>query len=553
MLHLQMTRDALVSPWRPLPDGWAALGGRIRIFQHRAIEALAFGCRTATAFVVRERVGGASDDERPTPGPIRPVAPSSFDSLVAEARRWPLHHLVLELDHRGAPEARLTASDWPIAPLFLAEHHGALLGSWDVLDLYPFVRDDGLDLARTARFLASFEHPYARGTMLDGVQCLTAGATAVWRREDRGLAVGYPAPADPAYPRALRREADVIGAAESILDAALRRWLGDSCPSVAAQLSGGLDSSVVTAAASRRAGAVHTYGLSLPGATGAAQAERRAEVVRRFDCLDTALDAIETPVLSAQGARIRRHEVVPWEEIYYEAFDRLIAGAAAAGDDVMLTGFGGDELLPIYWDELTPDERSRRATAAAPTFPSFLTPRAIELLHDTEGRVDRAPRGYLQRSSQEAIACSSAHFMRHGSWAHHPLATPELVRFCHSLPKEWRAGRRLARELLSAWGCSRQVTHPEVTEDFGELFTQSLRVRSRKQLEQALEAGRLHDLGLVDAGELRRACRAYCDGQAPDDADVPLYAAVIVELTLAALDTKLDSRFGAPMDRGDDR
>lgn len=534
MIKLQVTEDALRAKWHSLPDGWSGAGCHIRVFQHRAIESFAFACENASAYIVRERIGGASHHDAPLQRHIQAATPESFDALVAEARRWPLHHLIVEIDQRTAPQLRVRTSDWPIAPLFLADTGAGLIGSWDPADLYPFVQASGLDFALASLFLATFDCPYSQATLLAGMKCLTAGTLASWQGPQSSLMLTYPQPADITYPRPLRLDADVLATFGSILDAAVRRWLGQRCSSVAAHLSGGLDSAIVAAFARRHAATVRTYGLNLPGTAARSQRERRAELIQRYGHIDTAINAIEVPVLAEPSARLRKFRIVPWEEIYYEAFDRLHSLATAAGDDIILTGVGGDEILPLYWDECAQKGRSRQPPNLE--FPDFLSERAVQAVRDIQRSLDRAPRSYLQRSTQEAIAASSAHFMRHGLWAHHPFATPELVRFCGSLPKEWRVERRLAREFLAAERCSRHVTHPAETEDFGDLFDRSLRDLSRPRFEQALEAKRLHGLEFVDPGKLRNAYRAYLDGKMPEDHGVYLYAAAILELTLEALE-----------------
>jgi asparagine synthase (glutamine-hydrolysing) len=512
------------------------MGGRISVFRHRALETVALDGGHAAAFIVRERIGGASSERAEPETTFRSVSPDTLDALLEEARRWRLHFTILRIDRRRDlrdPRVRIETSPWPVAPIFLSDGQEALAGSWEPLDLYPFAAGAGLDFQRAACFLATLDTPYGHDTLLAGVKCLTAGSSATWQGGKGGWVLTYPPVAEAPFPRPLKPDADVVGTFTQILDSATRRYFGDHCPSVAAQLSGGLDSAIAAAAAMRRATTVHTYGLSVPGTTSGRQARRRAELVERYQFKDTVIEAVASPVLGREGARMRDSRFVPWEEIYYEAFDRLNA-LTVQTDDIVLTGFGGNELLPPYWEEHP--EAAQDHWLAPMELPQPLSGRARQMVIAMRRDLATAPRSYLQRSTQDAIAWSSAHFMRHGLWPYHLFATPELVKFCHSLPREWRSGRRLVREKLAADGCSPAVAQVQITEDFSDLFSVSLRELSRPQFEQALAAERLVALDLVDGDALRASYCDFCEGRLHEDRADHLYAAAILELTLATLE-----------------
>jgi asparagine synthase (glutamine-hydrolysing) len=536
MFKFHLRSHGLRAPWHAVGNGWEGMGGCISVFRHRALETIALDCGTAAAFIMRERIGGASNESAEVQTVQRSVRPEIYDSLIEEARQWRLHFAIIQIDRRAAC-VRIEASAWPVAPIYLTDCRGDLVGSWDPLDLYPFVAAAGLDLARAVWFLATLDTSYCHDTLLAGMKCLTAGTSARWQGGKGDLVLSYPDVADAPYPRSLRHDADVLATFRNILDSATRRYFGNHCLSIAAQLSGGLDSAIAAASARRHATSVRTYGISVPGATSSLQTLRRAELVERYQFSDTVIDAVETPVLAKEGVRVREHRIVPWEEIYYEAFDRLNA-LTARRDDIVLTGFGGNELLPLYWEEH--GDAAEERWLAAMDLPDALSGRAKQMVRDMRRSLAVAPRSYLQHSTQDAIAGSSAHFMRHGLWPYHLFATPELVKFCHSLPREWRSSRRLMREMFAADGCSRQITQVGTTEDFTELFSISLRELSRMQFERALRAERLVALKLVDGEALRSSYRAFCEGRLHEDRADHLYAAAILELTLETLEKTSD-------------
>jgi asparagine synthase (glutamine-hydrolysing) len=526
VLRFRLRRHDLQGGWRGCDAGWTAGGSRIEPYRHRALTASAVSDGRRLVVWVRERLG----PNRPGSGPD-PIRRASSEDLVRfcdVAREHPLDYVLLEVAPDDLGGVRLEAGTWGSAPVYFAAGPDGLWGDWDPARLYGVLPSARLDAALASRFLATCGHPYSWRTLFADLSVLTERGRATW--QDGRLRYDYPPPAPRARARMLRPDVDPVDVFRTILATSLPRWLDPARPRVATELSGGLDSAtigVVGAALTEQP--VRTYGLIVPGPTGAAQRRRRDELVARFGFVDCALESgALAPRLSA-----RREPLAPWLEFYREAFETLLRRMHAAGDDVIFTGLGGDELFLPAWDELDADEQAgerRAAEAFDRALPAHLTPLAVEAYREAPPAGTWAPAAFLPHSALQSAAAGAPLYLAAGVWAAHPLATPELVRFCASLPRAWRDDRALQRALLARAGCSREVTHPRTTEAFDGLMDLGLREHDRDGLAALFAEPRLAELGLVDAGELRRAYRRYCDHEG--DGQTSIFTAAALEVAV---------------------
>ena len=226
---------------------------------------------------------------------------------------------------------------------------------------------------------------------------------------------------------------------------------------------------------------------------------------------------------------------MPWEECYYEAADAILDAATTDGAGMVLTGLGGDELCGRR-----PSERTGMppAPAVSPNrwlgVPAFLSPAARQAVKDTRGALDTAPCPLAAVSVPECIAIGSAMYMRRGLWAVHPLATPELIRFCAHLPREWRRGRKIQRRLLRRLGYPREVVHPAIADDFMPALAAALRYSARPLVTRLFQNSEL-GLELVQQDRLLKDYAAWCDERDDIDGAMPFYSAAVLELTVERL------------------
>jgi asparagine synthase (glutamine-hydrolysing) len=543
MLRFRISGNDKPRAFSSSATGWRRLESWVEPLRVPALEDFAVRAEDCLLIVVRERVSGIRiEDGRDYSRPIKDATQQQLSAALDEMRDWPLDFLALTvtcLPHETTVE--LLSGIWGTCPVYLVTGASELWGDWDSVELYRRLSRVTLNEERAAHFLVSFGSPYSKETIIPDLVRATAASRVRWTASDARLRADYPTPGAEPHPRCLKPDADVLGAFRTALSASMARYIDDDT-GVSAFLSGGLDSGIVAATAAPLVHQpVRTYGLLMPGEAAAGQARRRAEFIQQFGFSDAWLEAAAYPALGPESSRIRELRIIPWEECYYEAFEALLRLAARDGHGLLFTGNGGDELCYLYWTELSEPEREARLSELQPdrsALPDFLTSRVLDIYSDTVLSIDRAPRSALPMSGLSASASVAPLFARNGIWPVSPLCTPELYRFCRSLPREWRDGRELPRRFLKQLGCTPEVTHPRSTEDFMPMLELSLRRAGRPLLDRLFCQPRLADLGLVDGIRLRAAYGKYCEGDPLPYDPVHFYAAAVLELTLLSMEAR---------------
>jgi asparagine synthase (glutamine-hydrolysing) len=513
-----------------------------------------------SAVIVRERVRGV---ELPTDGRIpRRCTEHEFDRLVGEAKKWPLDFVLLTMMHTQDGRAlRLTCGRWGSAPIYLHAADGVLRGTWDVTKLYPYLRSTILDPGFVAQYLAILDYPYSRKTIFPEIAMLTERATASWSAPFAVPKIRYPSAEDHATAARAKPGTEVEGAMREILTGSMRRWLWDENEDIAVELSGGLDSTAVAAAAaSLTTGSVRSYGMIMPGRPGVWQSRRRDAVIRRFHIRDRNFPCIDEPPFNPRSRRIRDDATVPWGEFYDEAVGVLLDLAREDGASLIFTGMGGDELCSYQPGEIDDNDRTvaevgdgvaqRAGEHAGESFQKFLTAKTIDAFRQRNALIDDAPQSLFYTSALESAAAVSTLYLTHGIWPASPLVTPELVQFCRRLPFELRHERLIQRRLLTSYGLGRTVAYanPKRLEDFNDVMTLAMHKASVATIAPLFEDSRLAEQGYVDRSELVKAYRRARTG---DDAyGDELLGVTVLELTLRAVESRR-TRAPEPLPVGD--
>ena len=519
MLSLACQAGARDGGWRVEAGALVRGGDWIRPVAHPMLLAHAFqipGGRLGLALL--EDPEGAA---LPRALELSHVDPDWLAVARADAEAWPLAWMWLEV---GETYLELTASRWPTLPVYVAESARTARASWAAADLYPWL-PPRLDREAARCFVERFEQPYGVRTLVDGLHRIPARHSAVWQPGEAWRIAPWGEQAPP-YPRELTVAADPPASLERLLKGALDRALPPAPLRVGCGMSGGLDSAVVTAAALSQRPGVRAYGLVLPGDSRAPQSERRATLAAALQVTDTAISVNPEPSWAAT-ATARAASFVASDELIYGPFDALYAAAAADGCVAFLTGFGGDELMEPYWDEI--DHAAEVAATAAPRSTGGLfdgaVPLAAELL--------RRELHFAQESAMGAAADTGAQMLRHGLWPIHPLVTPELSAYCQALPWTWRCDRRAMRELAGRLGVPERIWREASPESFSPMFADAF--ADCAALEELLRARRLSAAGYAPPGAGLRALKRLRAGRAAKGDELPLIALAVLETTLGAL------------------
>lgn len=395
----------------------------------------------------------------------------------------------------GSTGVRITAGSGGVCPLYLIIDGSLLRGSWNPVDLLPSVSPARLVDTAVTRLLTRRQR-YSANTMFDGLYKVTERATVdVNRRE---LVVTYPEPAEHVIrARELRVGADPVAAFGRLLTERVAPLAEADGLHRATEISGGLDSTAV-ATAMARAGAVtglRSVGLQVDGSLGREQAARRIAITRKLALCDFAVSASANLPFAVHGARSLERLHYADGDVYVEAFDQLRRQLQGAGVEVVLTGFGGDELMA-----LRRSERGATEAFSPPELPSWLGERALGALPDLDN--DIAPASPVPVSALLVFAARNPAYIAHGLWPVAPLAGSDLLRLCESLPVSWRRRKILLRRYLQQAGFDRRVTHPTTTESFQTVMAQAMRRNGTAMIEQMLDDSILVDHGYANRRSL---------------------------------------------------
>lgn len=508
-------------------DNW------VEPFNHPMIEAVAVCGDGSCAIAIFERPHPARD--RSPRLSLREDGGGSRDTHAAALRKeleqWPLHWCWIEIERETIA---IVSSTLPTAPVFVAESNAEARVDWDPIGLYSAI-DPILDEDSAAHYLCSFEQPYGSRTIVKQIKQVAAGYRADWRLGQGWIFTAPPSCSQP-YPRSLERDTDPVASFRKILGASLSRILPSPTVSAAAALSGGLDSAIAVCLAAANRRQTSTYGIILPGADCEQQRSRRSIVAKHYGTQDFAYEADLLSPESEDYGRVSVGRMAPWEELHYDMFDRIYSDAARAGHSIFLTGFGGDELLLPYWDELDDRDGAMRALDGSLAQPDFLSKRIRDNYKENMAEIMSLPVFFAQRSVMDTISGVAAQHMRHGLWPIHILATREVVQYCHSLPRHWRAGRRLMREFLRLEGLPESVYSPTSSESFCEISRGALRRCGVGR--SSLRVPHLADLGWVEPARLSAVYDEWVAGSGPEDMDRYFIAIAALESTLTSIEAR---------------
>ena len=232
-----------------------------------------------------------------------------------------------------------------IKPLYVTRTTGALLFGSEIKALlhHPAVARR-LDPAALHHYL-SFMVPPAPLTLFEGIYKLPAGYRASARQADGRLAPDRywdALPGTEADPDASLRQADTVGTVRALLDRAVAKRLMSDVP-LGVLLSGGIDSSAITALASRHAGgAVRTFTVGYSDHTRLNELDEARRVSQHFgtDHHEVLVDEGDMRRYLPQLVTSQDEPIADWVCIPLYFVSKLVRDS---GTIVTLVGEGADE------------------------------------------------------------------------------------------------------------------------------------------------------------------------------------------------------------------
>ena len=546
MLNFHFNLESGITNWRPCSRGWTCGNSSVTPFAHAALEIFALRSERKVLFVIREKINGNSNPKNDQH--IHEVSEEELEKERFGQKDWPLTNISIVIE--DAPDGKhieIKNGLGATAPVFVIRKKHELWGHWDPTELYHLLPTQPFNRERVSHFLIGFANHYSKHTLFENLGQLTERATlnfSMKKSNTYSYTIDYPqSVSTPSSSRELKPRADVLAAFDSILSGSIQRWINKEV-GITAEMSGGLDSGcVVAAASSLLTQPLHTCGVIVSGEIGESQLSRRNEIASQFELRDSYIRAKDHLPFAKTGSRFSQDYFVPWEECYYEAFDKMYEGDSELSNRLLFTGLGGDELFYPHWNELENQEQHRQKNQedhgiSPEEIPAYINHETKAIYYNSIATLDRAPRSIIPTSSLESAGYGDARLLRSGIWPAHPFCTPELIWFCRSLPSKWRKNRRLQRDFLTRKGCATTVTHPSLPETFTDVMAHSLTKSSKSLIKALLEDSYLQRLGYIDADKFLQLYNKCCRNGKGEAYYPGFYAVTILELTLRSIQGK---------------
>lgn len=541
MLEFCLNKNHL--EWKNPQDGsWSNSDSYIRPFFHRMINihyVREIGRQNRWMVVARESCRSTSSINSVT---IKECSENEFDRQCNLLLENDLDWVAILVTPSYNTQVSLMSGKFGTLPCYLLCKNQTLYGSYIPASLFPLIdKDNPLDFQRTSLFVANGAMPYGADLIFKKVKLLTAGSKIIWRCntvKNSELEIYYPPKSDPVYPKKIKSNVDITIAFEHIVRNAINRRLGRKLDGVIAELSGGLDSSIVAGVTNRMTrGRLSTAGLLLPPSS-LHQAHRRDILITTFNLNDIPISAEDYPPLSVNSPGFDKNRAA-WEELYMEAFNALFKRARETDHDILLTGLGGDELFLLNLHELDVEHRMSLIEESRKElfdFPCYLTNKAQEAIKEVIPKIDYYPLK-TPNSTLESLMNGAPMIAKAGLWPIHPFADPETVEFCQQLPLDMRRDRNLQRKLLSSWGLPESVWNPKYKEEFSSFMSASIKANALG-IQQLFQDSRLHQMGILNQNMLIDEFQKYLNKNQTSniaDTEYRFYLVVATEIMLRSI------------------
>jgi asparagine synthetase B (glutamine-hydrolysing) len=249
-------------------------------------------------------------------------------------------------------------------------------------------------------------------------------------------------------------------------------------------LSGGIDSGAIMAGAIKRGLVADGFTLVMPGIPGEKQTVRINRMINKFNFRNYFSPGW------GQGWMSTGH---PYLELYYEATCKLAEKAAEQGVDIILTGFGGDELGKN-------DIEGRKMKEMEIELPRYITKKAAE----DWNKLPKVDPPFLTRvgSLGEALSMYANIWLDSGIWVENVFSDMELWQITMNMKREWLVEKKLLQTYLAKQGWEEYLSDIKENANFREVYTWEMERYIKQYLGKLMDRSALAEWGLIDKHEV---------------------------------------------------
>jgi len=401
-------------------------------------------------------------------------------------------------------------------PLYYSTNDRQMLFATNYIDLLPyFPQPITLNLPLTAEYLLLSGYD-DKNTLLKNVFLLTERTKLAW--DGKRFNLKRPQKKKPQSENLKLTQEQALAQFEKLLNRVIAKKLKElrGVP-FGVELSGGLDSSTLTAAIINKARRpIEAFSMILPEAQGRAQLKRLQDFSRKFLCR---LNLVKTDNLYPFKNRGKKRGLFyPLEEIYREALVELAKTAKKRGIKIIFTGMGGDELFRLdprenkgfYGKEELEERRQRK-------IPSFFTSKIKKAFLDKEYVLPERPVPVVPHSVLSAGHARNNLYIKENVWPVAIFGDSSLVNFCRRLPADLRANKKLFRRYQEKHHFPNSFLTLEKKDSFHPLYELGIKEKEKLFLIELFKNSQLEKLGLVDGKKLIQSYKRYIEGDGPEE------------------------------------
>ncbi len=385
-------------------------------------------------------------------------------------------------------------------PLFWGFHEGKLFVSNKFSEVAQSIikakKKVTLSLQGTIEFLLDLSHtPH---TVLEGVYILPERAKLLW--QDTLPQVVLPE-SIPLPTPTFKNPHLFFSLVEKTFSQKLKEWEEKK---IGFEISGGIDSCTPLALYREMTGQTPlAFTILLPRPNRKSQKEKLKAIEKSFGAkfitysLSVSRDFVTREFL--EGTDL----FYPQKEIYSWPLEKLARKAQKEGIKIMVTGIGGDEVfLPDNLEKRKFHLSQKEKRIYLKKLPRFFTLRFLKKAELILKEYRPLPHPLVGYSSLESNLARNNIYLAKRIFPYNFWQEPELFRTGRSFVPEWRENKRLLREYYVHKRWPREISHPQVNENFASFFEESLKNKGGEFIISKIKRSWLAQLGWVDKKEL---------------------------------------------------
>ncbi len=456
-----------------------------------------------------------------------------IDNIVNNLKKNPrTEYLIVFLD-TDSPTIKIYRDALCAIPIFYLNGENVFSFSNEFTALFPFLsgrnNQSEIDFWGLAEFLLGLES--VNRTIFNGIKLLTERAVLI--KTNQSLKIKLPRQSFIKLKKT-KKSKNPLNDFKRNLEKILKIYWNKipSKKSVGFEISGGVDSATAPGFYSKLGNQrLFSVNMLLPG-----KKEKTSQMAKIKDLTDKFRLKNEVFSISSQfplSSQVKLKKFKPfyhWREIYGEALSGQINLARKRGVRQIFTGMGGDEMFKIDPREEDGSQGVKEvAFRRKLIFPKFFTNKFKRKFFEGLSAKKSVPVPLVPYSVLDANFSRNNLYVEWGIWPISPLADPELVKFCRSLPGKWRRDKKIMREYQKTNDYPESVYQPSFNENFANFFDESLRKNLRKFLLKLYHRSVLDDLRLVKKDILIADYLKFSNGKTCDNS-LYFYSIAVIEI-----------------------